>query len=149
MTETRYQALVTRSRRSAAVMGRGTDFLLAHLVNGSVLEADAFAAYLQGFKFCGLVCQTDAGIDAEFEDDLESKVLVLRAAHHFETGISSSSDPVSWLENLHRLEDARPLKSSIGCSEGCSESDPSSLAAKSASIGRVAKNDKKSAPSGV
>jgi len=85
-------------------MGRGTDFLLAHLVNGTVCEADAFAAYLQSFKFCGLVALTEDGIDAEFEPDLEAKVLVLRAAHHFETSISSNAvaitDEVSWLDKM-------------------------------------------------
>ena len=84
--------------------------MLCYLSEREISEADRLVANIRGYLFCGLVGMIGGKIEIEHEPFLEAKVLVLIAALRFaqDLGIPAKGDAVSWLENLHKLEDVRP-----------------------------------------
>lgn len=108
MIDRRYSDLASRSSHSAAVMARGEDFFLAHLVDGHIQEVDLYAATLKGFHLKGLVALIDGEVIAKFEP--ENLVLACHATEHFTQGLKSlPTDELARLEleRLALLEDPR------------------------------------------
>jgi hypothetical protein len=106
------EQFVCRSTITAAVLGNGNEFLLCYLYAQPVLsDADRLIAEMRGYCFCGLVGFVDGRVEVECEPFLEAKVIVLHAAITFAQNLSAPNtakgDSLSWLENLHKLEDPR------------------------------------------
>jgi hypothetical protein len=106
------EKLVLRSTCTAAVLGRGDNFLLVYLDGKSIPEAEMLEANTQDFLFRGVVGLVNGRVEVECEPVLEAKLIVLRAAIAFAQNLTAprvpNGDAVSWLENLIRLEDDRP-----------------------------------------
>jgi hypothetical protein len=106
------EQFVTRSKISAAVLGRGNQFLLAYLNEKEISEPDRLLANERGYFFCGCVGLVDGRVEVECELFLEARILTLRAALRFAENLyapkTAHVDRVKWLEDLHKLEDNRP-----------------------------------------
>ena len=105
------ETFVTRSTITAAVLGRGNQFLLAYLNEKAISESDRLLALERGYVFCGCIGLVDGHVEVEHEPFLEAKILTFYAALRFAEDLhapkTANSDAVSWLENLHKLEDPR------------------------------------------
>jgi hypothetical protein len=108
------ETFVTRSTITAAVLGRGTEFILCYLDGEILSDAERLLATERGYVFVGCVGMVNNRVEVECEPFLEAKVLVLIAALRFAENLyapkTMEGDAVPWLKNLASLEDTRPGK---------------------------------------
>lgn len=107
------ERLVADSEMSAAVLGKGREFLLVDLSGET--DAAMEAARARGFSYCGCLAVVNGQATARPEPDADSTLTMLYAALAFAHLVGDrlmppqpKSDSVEWLTRLYALPDTRP-----------------------------------------
>lgn len=104
------EKLVFECEVSAAVLGKGEEFVFARLPD--VPEAVTAYARERGFRYCGVVGAKAGRIELELASlDPENVKMMAFAVAEFakckEASPVLDGDSADWLERLHRLPDTR------------------------------------------